>query len=237
MNDAMGSTLPRDGILKTPDMTATPPSEEPAQPKTEKSASTISRLIRRVHMFTALFLGPWMLMYALSTLVMTHHEYVRSFYSSKNPAMVTERELDYSRSFPTNLTREQIGQQILQDLGLDGTHSVSGGRNGKPLVISRQHSLSTRRVTFDPPARKVVIEKEEFRTPTFLERLHRRRGYNHPYALEDTWGFSVDVAVVIMVFWSLSGLWLWWEMKSVRLWGTLALVSGLGLFALFAALI
>jgi hypothetical protein len=92
-------------------------------------------------------------------------------------------------------------------------------------------------VTFDPAAQKVVIQREEFRTPTFLERMHRRRGYNHPYALEDTWGFSVDVAVVIMVFWSLSGVWLWWEIKSVRLWGTLALGAGLGLFAVFAALI
>src|SRR5262245_13591315 len=218
-------------------MNAPAASEGLVQPRAELGLSRISRLIRRVHMFTALFLGPWMLMYALSTLVMTHHEYVRSFYSSQNPAIVTERELDYSRSFPTNLTREQLAPQILQDLGLDGTHSVSGGRNGKPLVISRQHSLSTRRVTFDPAARKVVIEREEFRTPTFLERMHRRRGYNHPYALEDTWGFSVDVAVVIMVFWSLSGIWLWWEMKSVRLWGTLALASGVGLFALFAALI
>ena len=168
---------------------------------------------------------------------MTHHDYVLSFYPSKNPAMVTERKLDYTRSFPTNMTREEIGLQILQDLGLDGTHSVSGGGNGKPLIINRQHSLGTRRVTFDTAAQKVVIQREEFRTPTFLERLHRRRGYNHPYALEDTWGFSVDVAVVIMVFWSLSGIWLWWQIKSVRLWGTLALAAGLGLFALFAALI
>jgi hypothetical protein len=218
-------------------MNAPPASEEPAKPKTEARGSTVSRLIRRVHMFTALFLGPWMLMYALSTLVMTHREYVLSFYPSKSPAIVTERELDYTRSFPTNVTREQIGLRILQDLGMDGTHSVSGGRNGRPLVINRQNALSTRRVTFDATARKVIIQREEFRAATFLDRMHRRRGYNHPYALEDTWGFSVDVAVVIMVFWSLSGVWLWLEMKSVRLWGTLALVAGLGLFAVFAALI
>lgn len=218
-------------------MNAPPALEEPAKAKAVTPGPAVSRLIRRVHMFTALFLGPWMLMYALSTLVMVHHEYVNSFYASKSPAMVTERELDYARSFPTNLTREEIGLEVLQDLGVDGTHSVSGGRNGKPLVINRQHPLGTRRVTFDAAAQKVVIQREEYRTPTFLERMHRRRGYNHPYALEDTWGFSVDAAVVIMVFWSFSGIWLWWEMKSARLWGTLALASGLGLFAVFAALI
>ena len=200
-------------------------------------APRISRLVRRVHMFTGLFLAPWMVMYALSTLVMAHHEYVNSFYSSKSPAMVTERELDYSRSFPTNATRDIIAQQILLDLGMDGAHSVSGGRNGRPLVIQRQHALPQRRVTLDASKNKVAIEKEEFRASTFLERMHRRRGYSQPYALEDTWGFTVDVAVVTMVFWSLSGIWLAWELKTTRLWGALSFLVGSGLFALFATLI
>lgn len=218
-------------------MNAPPSNEQSAQPKAATASSPASRLVRRIHMFTGLFLAPWMLMYALSTLVMTHREYVNSFYSSKNPAFVTERELNYTRSFPTNMTREQIAPQILQDIGLDGTHSVSGGRSGRPLVINRQNALSTRRVTFDATAGKITIQREEFRAATFLDRMHRRRGYNQPYALEDTWGFTVDFAVVTMVFWSLSGIWLWWEIKHVRYWGALAAMAGLGLFAVFAALI
>ena len=197
----------------------------------------ISRLVRRIHMFTGLFLAPWMVMYALSTLVMAHHEYVNSFYVSKSPVMVKERELDYSRSFPTNLTRDAIAPQILSDLSMDGAHSVSGGRNGSPLVIQRQHAMPQRRLTFDASKGKITIEREEFRTPTVLERLHRRRGYKQPYALEDTWGFTVDVAAVTMVFWSLSGMWLAWELKTTRVWGALSFVVGLGLFVAFAALI
>lgn len=197
----------------------------------------ISRLVRRIHMFTGLFLAPWMIMYALSTLVMTHHESVNSFYASKTPVLVKERELDYSRSFTTNLTRDAIAQQILTDLGMDGAHSVSDGRNGRPLVIQRQHAMPQRRVTFDASKGKITIEREEFRAPTFLERMHRRRGYNQPYALDDTWGFTVDVAVVAMAFWSLSGIWLAWELKTTRVWGTLSFVFGLGLFVIFAALI
>jgi hypothetical protein len=197
----------------------------------------ISRLVRRVHLFTGLFLAPWMMMYALSTLVMTHHESVRSFYSSEKPAMVTERELDYSRSFPAGAKNEAIAQEILRDLGMEGAHEVSGGKSGSPLVIDRMHALPHRRITFDASKNRITMEREEFRTPTLLDRLHRRRGYNHPYTLEDTWGFSVDVAVVTMVFWSLSGIWLAWEIKTTRLWGALSLGTGLGLFALFAALI
>src|SRR5262245_25020121 len=123
----------------TNEAVATPPAAE---------LPRISRLLRRIHMFTGLFLAPWMIMYALSTLVMTHLEFVSTFYASKSPALVTERELDYTRSFPTNMTRDEIAQQILNDVGMDGAHSVSGGRSGRPLVIQRQHALPQRRVTF-----------------------------------------------------------------------------------------
>jgi len=202
----------------------------------ELPLSKIARVVRRIHMFTGLFLAPWMLMYALSTLVMTHHRLVESFYDSKNPAFVTERQLDYTRSFPTNMAREEIGRQILRDLDLNGTHDVHGGRNGQPLVINRQHALAPQRITFDSAKSKILIERQEFRAPTFLERMHRRRGYN-TYGLENTWGFTVDVAVVTMVFWSLSGIWLWWEIKPTRRWGALSLFGGLALFAVFLILI
>lgn len=211
--------------------------ENSRQDITPSTGLSCSRVIRRLHMFAGLFLGPWMLMYALSTLVMTHRNYVLSFYASKSPALTTERELDYARSFPTNVGREEIARQILSDLGVEGRHSVSGGRDGKPLVINRQQALVGRRITFNPAEGKIIVAREEFRALTFLERMHRRRGYDQPYLLEDTWGFTVDVAVVCMIFWSLSGLWLWWELRTTHGWGTFCLVAGLALFAVFLVLL
>jgi hypothetical protein len=196
------------------------------------SSPPVSRIVRRVHMYLGLFLVPWMFMYAASTVVMNHREYVQSLYATKAPAMLRERELDFSRTFPTNAPREQIAKVILSDLGLEGAHRVSGG-NGKPLVIDRQHAFLPRRITWDPGTRKIVIEKQEFRSTTFLERMHRRRGYQHPYALEDTWAFSVDLAAVMMVFWSLSGLSLWWELRPTRFWGAVCGGLGMSVFMLF----
>ena len=68
--------------------------------------------------------------------------------------------------------------------------------------------MAPRRITWDSIGGKLVIERQEFCGPVLLDRMHRRRGYQQPYAVEDTWAFSVDVAAVAMVFWSLSGLWL-----------------------------
>ena len=43
---------------------------------------------------------------------------------------------------------------------------------------------------------------------------------------------SVDAVIVAMVFWALSGLWMWWEMRATRLWGAACAVTGVGYFHL-----
>ena len=44
---------------------------------------------------------------------------------------------------------------------------------------------------------------------------------------------SVDLVVVAMVFWGLSGLWMWWEMRVTRIWGTACALGGLVVFGLY----
>jgi hypothetical protein len=76
-----------------------------------------------------------------------------------------------------------------------------------------------------------------FTMPSFLERMHRRRGFQQAYATDDIWAFSVDLFIVAMIFWVASGLWMWWEMRVTRRWGALFGLSGVVLFALFMATI
>ena len=202
---------------------------------TEKPRFSFSRVIRRAHMYLALFLAPWMLMYALSTFAMANREFVQVFYETKTPALTIERETDYPRTFPAGATPDRMGQQILEDLDLDGAHRVSGGTDGKPLEIERQQPLSPRRITYNPATRRLLVQREEFRGPAFLERMHTRRGYQHPYALADSWAFSVDATACAIVFWALSGLWMWWELRPTRLFGGLCFALGIVLFATFLA--
>jgi hypothetical protein len=62
--------------------------------------------------------------------------------------------------------------------------------------------------------------------------MHRRRGYQHA-ALDDSWAFSVDLVIAAMIFWVLSGLWMWWELRATWRLGALFAAGGLALFALF----
>ena len=67
--------------------------------------------------------------------------------------------------------------------------------NGGKLVIQRFLAVAPVRITYTAADRKLVVEHQAFEGTSFLERMHRRRNFQHSYALEDTWAFSVDVFI------------------------------------------
>jgi hypothetical protein len=192
----------------------------------------MSKIIRRIHMYLGLFLAPWMLMYAASTFVMNH----RSWFHGPAPGpppFEKEREQVFSGSLPAGAAPRDIAVAVLRDLGMEGAHNVNATPDKQRITIIRQEPVAPRRIIFTPADNRVVIEKQVVQMPAFLERMHRRRGFQQPYALEDTWAFSVDLVIATMVFWAGSGLWMWWEMKKTRALGFAFGVAGCVLFALF----
>ncbi len=183
-------------------------------------------------MYLGLFLFPWVLMYALSTLAMNHRETFIARYGPGPVQYEREREIVYDGFFPENAEPKVMSQQILASLGLDGAHGVTRRQDGT-LVINRNDLLTPRRLTYSPADRRVLIEKMPHRTNAFLERFHRRRGYATGYRLDTAWAVSVDLFIVAMVFWVFSGLWMWWEMKRTRALGFAFGVLGCLTFAVF----
>ena len=193
----------------------------------------ISKIVRRTHMYLALFLTPWVLMYALSTMAMNHRGLFRKYYGAGPAPFEVERVQAYTRIFLPDATPAAVAEQILKDLGLEGTYTVRGSPSGGSLTVLRQDPVSPRRVTYTPATAKLLVEKEVFRTPALLERLHRRRGFQHKYFAQDFWASSVDLVIVAMIFWAGSGLWMWWELAETRRWGALSAACGFALFAFF----
>jgi hypothetical protein len=183
-------------------------------------------------MYLALFLFPWLAMYALSTLVMNHRAMFVARYGEGPIPFERERQLTYDGVFAEGEDPKLAARQILQSIDLDGAHSVSRQKDGT-LIINRNDLVTPRRVTFSPLDRSLVIERQQPRANAFLERFHRRRGYATGYGLDTVWAVSVDVFIAAMVFWVLSGLWMWWEMKVTRRLGLTAFASGIALFAFY----
>jgi hypothetical protein len=183
-------------------------------------------------MYLALFLFPWVLMYAVSTLVMNHREIFTRKYGTGPLPFVKERQLVYEGAIPADAEPETIARQILTSTGLDGAHSVTRRKDGT-LIVNRNDLITPRRLTYSPADRTLLIERAERRPNAFLERFHRRRGYATGYPLDTIWAVTVDLAIVSMMFWVASGLWMWWEMKVTRTFGAGAFLGGAALFAFY----
>jgi hypothetical protein len=191
----------------------------------------LSVVIRRTHMYLGLFLFPWLLMYSVSTLVMNHRAWFVARYGEGPIPFEKERALVYDGSFPEGADLGTVARQILASVDLDGAHTVTERPNGV-IVINRADLVTPRRLTYSRSDRTLVIERQQHRTNALLERFHRRRGYATGYALDTAWAVSVDLAIAGLVFWVVSGLWMWWEMRATRGYGAMALLSGLGLFGM-----
>jgi hypothetical protein len=178
-------------------------------------------------MYLALFLTPWMIGYAVSTLLMNHDAGRPVTYSK-------EREQPYTTTFEPGTPPRVVAEQILSDLHLEGTFTVAPVTPDGRLTITRQDIVAPRRITFDALGKQLTIERAEIDPVGFLYRFHRRRGYQPPFAADRAMAFSVDLVIGAMVFWALSGLWMWWEMRATRMWGAACALLGIGIFVALA---
>jgi hypothetical protein len=188
-------------------------------------------------MYLALFLTPWMVIYALSGLILNRFDTVRNLWGGKYSDFEKVEERAYPVTFSAQATPRQIGEQVLADLGLAGSFNVNPSSNASRLVLMRSAMFTVHRVTYFRTEQRVLIERQRLDAPVAINRAHFRHGYEQPYLAGKLWGAIVDLAVVGMVFWAVSGLLLWWEIKPARIWGALCLVTGSGIFGVLLATI
>ena len=82
--------------------------------------------------------------------------------------------------------------------------------------------------------RKADEPKMDFNLRSFLMRLHVSRGYPSEIGLRTFWGAIVDVTAFLMIFWAISGVVMWWQLKPTRGVGILTVVVGVVLAGLLA---
>lgn len=184
-------------------------------------------------MYLALYFMPWMLMYAISTMAMNHREFFNEWYGEPRNVYQTVEERTVDLQFSGDVSANDAAVQILQMLGMDGAHNANGSIESDKISINRNSLVKPKRVTFIPSTQTLTIEEQVFRSPHVLERMHRARGFQTEYWLNDLWGFLVDVVILSIILWTLTGLWMWWELKVTRLYGGLCLAGGFILFGLF----
>lgn len=190
-------------------------------------------MIRKIHLFLGLFLTPWVVMYAASTILMQHREWFTGNHNRIEPEYKLVREGAYSRSFGDDEDRQVASRQILGDLKLEGAFNVRGSVDEGRLEIRRDKPIGSYRITWEANPGTVRVEKQAFGMAFFLEMLHRRRGFNQPFQANDAWAVIVDLVILAILAWAFTGLWMWWRMRSTHRLGSLCALLGSALFALF----
>ena len=87
------------------------------------------------------------------------------------------------------------------------------------LTCDLQSGKITQRRTNEP--------KMDFNLRSFLLRLHKSRGYPSEAGTRTGWAIIVDITGALMIFWGLSGIIMWWQMKPLRNNGMLTMILGI----------
>lgn len=190
-------------------------------------------MTRKIHLLFALFMTPWVLMYALSAIAMQHFDW---FYGSTErvvPAYEVIDILDAPFSVEKKSSTDAMAVALLKALGIEGAYRSSGSIGEGRIEIKRNRPIGSYRLTWVASTNQVTVEKQEFSMTYFLEMLHRRRGFDQPYWANDAWAVIVDLVIVAILVWATTGLMMWWKIKRTHKVGTIAVLAGSFLFACF----
>lgn len=204
---------------------ATTTIEDAGRPDTLVSFDQINR---RLHLYLALFFLPWFFVYGASSLVFSHGAWF-----NKGPAtdVLFDREYQLEPVGP-EADLHLLGDEIQHDSGLEGHFAVFRTPEGLIRMYGATFLRATQ-ITYDPRRHRLSAEQTKFRISGLLTRLHTRGGFEQPGLLRHAWSVIVDVVQLSIIFWIVSGLYMWWKLRRHRAWGFLALIAGVALFAVF----
>lgn len=195
---------------------------------------TFHHLNRRVHLYLALLLVPWFLMYGISSYVFNHSQYFQDLDKAKNlPLWTKVLEREYDVPVPEGELRP-LGERVVKDLGLSGSYGAY--RQGPNQINIYVYTfLKSTQVKYLLDQKKLIVEDRRFRFDQFLTGMHAKGGFEQDRIQDDIWGVIVDLVCLGMLLWIATGLYMWWHLPATRNWGWLALLAGLASFAWFVA--
>ncbi|MCP4611023.1 MAG: hypothetical protein GY845_20130 [Planctomycetes bacterium] len=197
----------------------------------------VDRIMRYIHLYTGLFLMPWIAVYAISAFCLNHNKLLVSKLKVTPPKWKQVKQVEFvpDDAFPS-VPAEQA-RAILQRLDLEGPHRIQGKPNAKQMIIFRICGSGNYRITWRRPGSLIVVEKQgPFSLYRLVHFLHFRGGYAQPYFANITWAVIVDAVAVSMLLWVLTGVYLWYRRSKRLLIGTLCVVTGLLLFVCLTVL-
>lgn len=194
--------------------------------------------MRVLHLYTGIFLVPWMVIYALSALFLNHGETFRTLFNVEPPKWQQLREIDWQPPADAPVEQDARIALLLQAVDLGGAWRIEGKPTPQELRVLRISGSGNYRVIWQRRAGKVRVEKlSPGSLYRFVHFLHFRGGYGLKHAPYLVWAAVVDLVAASMLFWVISGVYLWLRQPRHRIWGSVAFLGGLILFSVLAWLL
>ncbi len=192
---------------------------------------TFDRLNRRTHLYLAMFLMPWFLMYGITSMAFSH-----SAYDDGAADWIPRFAKEYHVPLPADRDQdEKIGTGLMRELGVEGVAYYIYRSNPRTMNVYLPRFLAARQIVYFADENRAVLQDQQFRLSRFLKGMHARGGFRQTLLLDDAWAVTVDIVMIAILTWIASGIYMWWHVTSCRAWGFVALGGGCASFLLLVA--
>ena len=203
------------------------------EPSAVSFAKSFYRRTRDLHLYVGLFLSPFVLVYAVSAILLNHAALPWGSRAGPPLASHTIRVavVDGENSL-------DVAAQVRRQIGVRGEIGFVSRKPGSPrLSFPIETPGRTTRVRVDLAAGTATLERRESGVWDALIYLHKMPGPHNAnirgnWLFTRLWGWLADGAVYALLFLSASGIYLWTALKADRRTGLVFLGAGVLSFAL-----
>jgi hypothetical protein len=192
-------------------------------------------LNRRTHLYLALFLMPWFLMYGVSSIAFSHGQYFEERDRAKGiPLWTKVHEGPYDLGpVPEQGSLRHLAHKVAADFKMEDSSYGAYRQSPEQLNIYIHTFWKSTQFKYFINEKRIVAEDRRFRFEHFLTGMHARGGFEDGRFFPFAWGVMVDLVCLGFLTWIASGLYMWWSLPSLRRWGWIALAGGFASFAFF----
>jgi hypothetical protein len=192
------------------------------------------RWLRDLHLYFGLFISPFILLFAVSVFYLNHGKLL----PGAEPTPDSYRNLNIPDGFDRLKGREAVERAtaILPQVGVSGEigflRYVPATRH---LIFPVSKAGSEATVDVDLDARTATVRRRGMSLWESLSYLHKMPG-PHNVAIRGNWIGTIawrtfaDATIYLLLFISMSGLYLWWAIKAERRIGFAMLTGGAATF-------
>ncbi len=193
--------------------------------------------IRKLHLYLGLFISPYVLLFAVSTMVLNHNWRLGEEADGKDNTRRFVRQIKP----PAGAGSLEQAKDILRQLGIAGEIGYINRlvREGKLVFPVMKPGLETQ-VVFDLRTNTTTVEQRGTNFWKKLIYLHKSTGPHNAnirgnWIYTRLWRILADSVVYVLLFLTTGGIYLWAMMKAERKPGLICLGLGMVCFFLIVA--